>query len=188
MKTSTLLWLFGGLLVGVLLAIPALESYLYDDAYIHARVAENLSFHGIFAYTEGDHFKISSSTGYVLLLAVLMQVLTAEQAIRSVAGFTIIAVTTTLFMLVASLSRNRALGIATSVCLLPYMLLSAYGGMETPIACVLMVVAAIFYLNGKPLAAVFVIAISTWFRFEMLLLLGIAIWQASCGGGCGRPA
>ena len=168
-----------GVLVGALLLSPVIYSDLYDDAYIHARIAENWVSYGAPVFNEGAVFKASSSTGFVLLIALLRPLFGTIGAIRAIESLAIFATVYGLFHWISLSAQRRAAKLWVAVAALPAVLLAAYGGMETPIVCALLVAAALLHGRGRDGAVVFLIALCTWFRFEAIwLLLVMAFYYA----------
>jgi len=170
-------WILTGALFGVLLSIPALNSSLFDDAYIHARIAENVMAYGKPIFNVGDTFKAGSSTGFVLLVAALSRFFGVIGSIRVLEVGAIFFTVTGLFCLVGLSRGGRIRGFFYSLCAIPYVLLAAYGGMESPIMCALLVGAALSFHHQKHWLVVFLISLAAWMRFEVMLLLGLVCFS-----------
>lgn len=169
-------WALAGFLLGLILAAPIYVSNLFDDAYIHARIVENFLTHGVPFFNTGEKFKAGSSTGYLFLIAALSKVWGILGAIRYFEAFLIVATITSLFYLAGFSANHRARNAIAAISVIPFFLLAAYGGMETPVVCLLITGAAIAWRHEKHSLVVFLIAIGTWFRFEVILLLLVVIF------------
>ncbi len=177
MQREAIRYLFFGALAGVLLAYPAMASIFLDDALIHARLADHIHALGLPIFNQGAVFKAGSSTGYVYLIALLSPPVGAQTAIRII-EFVTIALTVTGLAYLVGVSPGCRLGKLLAVlAVLPFFLLAAYGGMETPIVCLLMTMAAIACRYGRHGTVVFLIALGVWFRFEMLALLSLVLFH-----------
>ncbi len=168
-------WLLGGFTFGLCLSLPITSSSFFDDTYIHARIAENFLTYGVPSFNDGDHIKSSSSTGYVLLIAYLSNYFGLLNSIRLLEAISIIIITTGMALLVHTYAEQRFAKLVVALCVIPFILIPAYGGMETPIVCMLLTLAAISYRFRRPFTAVLLISISTWFRFELILLLMLSL-------------
>ncbi len=173
-----LMLIFISILSGLLLATPVINSSLFDDAYIHARVAENFLHYGIPVFNEGNIFKVDSSTGFVLLIALFSRTVGTINAIRAIEFCAIFFTVSGLFWLSAQSQLKSAFFklIFITLCTIPYMLLAAYGGMETPIVCMLITGATIAYYKKSYITLIFLISLCPWFRFETTLLVIVAVF------------
>ena len=169
-------WALTGFLLGLILAFPVYVSNLFDDAYIHARIVENFLTHGVPLFNIGEKFKAGSSTGYLFLIAALSKVWGVLGAIRYFEAFLIVATITSLFYLAGFSATHRGRNALAAISVIPFLLLAAYGGMETPVVCLLIAGAAIAWRHEKHNLVVFLIAIGTWFRFEVILLLLVVVF------------
>lgn len=169
-------WIWAGFFLGVLAAAALRIDYFFDDAYIHARLAENLLTYGAPYFNPDTPYKAGSSTGYVLLIAALSVFFDAAYAILYVEIFVIIATMTGLFTLVSLSPSHRLRNALAALCVIPSLLTSAYGGMETSIMCLLITVAAISWRYQNHTLVVFFIALAAWFRIEAIALLVFALY------------
>ena len=161
-----------GLILGIILAIPVLGNNFFDDAYIHARLARNITTYGSPAFNPGDNLKIGSSTGFVYLISALSIFFDYITAIKVIEFFTISITTAGFFLLISLLGKvNKILVALSFISIFPYFLHSAYGGMETPIVCMLILFSIIAVYYKEYALSIFLISFSTWFRFELILLL-----------------
>lgn len=63
-------------IIGVLIVVHLnLRSYAFDDAYIHFRIADHLAEHGQPYFNLGEAVMASTSTGWTILLAVIVHIL-----------------------------------------------------------------------------------------------------------------
>jgi hypothetical protein len=162
--------------LGLVLALPVLGTQLYDDSYIHARIAANLLEHGYPAFNAGDHFKASSSTGYVLGIALASLLLDPPMAIR-LFQVAVITVTIAAFAsLGAALKLSRRWLALAGAAALPPFLIAAYGGMESSILCLCWVLAASAAARGDDRRTVLFASLAVWFRFEAVLLLALMLY------------
>lgn len=92
-------WALAGFLMGLILAVTFYVGNLFDDAYIHARIAENFLTHGVPLFNIGENFKAGSSTGYLFLIAALSKVWGVLGVIRYFEAFLIVATITRIFYL-----------------------------------------------------------------------------------------
>jgi hypothetical protein len=169
-------WTLAGFLLGLILAVPVYVSNLFDDAYIHARIVENFLTHGVPFFNTGEKFKAGSSTGYLFLIAALSKVWGVLDAIRYFEAFMIVATITSLFYLAGFSANHRVRNALAAISVIPFFLLAAYGGMETPVVCLLIAGAAIAWRHEKHSLVVFLIAMGTCFRFEVILLLLVVVF------------
>ncbi len=155
--------------------LPIFWLELADDAYIHLRLVENFLQTGRPGFNDADTFKVGSSTGYILLLAMLSFVVEGPVAIRVVAMATAVAIGGLAVWTLRASSVPRLWASLFLLSAAPYVLLAGYGGMETPIIVALMLGAAISMQNGQAGPAIMLLAIGVWFRIEMALLFVLAI-------------
>ena len=91
--------------LGVLLCIPCFFSPLFDDAYIHARIAEQLLASGSAGFNPGTALKTDSATGYLLLLSGLSWLAgDAISALRAIQGLSVLLYVSCLFRLAVVLN------------------------------------------------------------------------------------
>lgn len=172
-------------LFAALAAAPCLWAPLFDDAYIHARLAEQLLETGRPDFNPGAGLKTGSSTGYLLLLAALTAItrdaLLALRAIQTV--------TVALYVLAyrhLALALRGRLGwpeLALLVVALPPVAWAAYGGMETSTAALCLVSSASSAARGRDRTALSYASLAAGLRPELLLfaayLAGRWRWQGA---------
>jgi hypothetical protein len=168
-------------LVGIIafvtgLAVPALFSLWYDDAYIHARIAENFINTGAPLFNWDARFKADSSTGYVLLIALISYFSDTLMAIRVVAFVSITLLVVSIFLLSWKLGTRRYEAFVTGIAGLPFCLLAAYGGMESIIPCLLLTLAAIASLRSRHNLVLLIVSTAVWFRFEVTVIFALVLW------------
>ncbi|HVL02036.1 MAG TPA: hypothetical protein VM553_19600 [Dongiaceae bacterium] len=166
-----------GTIIGVLLTVFSTRWLLFDDAYIHARIARNLLEHGEPFFNLGVRFKADSSTGFLLLLTLFSYGLDFISAIRTIEGLAIVATTVALALLIYLNEGRRLISIAAAVGVMPAFLLCAYGGMETSVACALLAWATLAMQREQYRWAVVLIAVSAAVRIELALLLGLVLFH-----------
>lgn len=165
----------------LLIGFPAFFSWLSDDAYIHARIAERMHDSGEPYFNQGDAFKAGSSTGYILVMAGLRHALSAEQSIRTITAISLGILTVLVFHAIQLIGVRGPLQAFHVVGVLGASAWAGYGGMETPLASVFVTAAVIAQLREKPHLAVAMLAMAACFRFEMLALLiafgALTVWN-----------
>lgn len=164
------------LLLGSLLALPLFATQLYDDVYVHARVAINLVEHGAPAFNIGDHFKASSSTGYVIILAIASLILEPAVAIRLIQAAVVALTISTLASLCVSARVSLFKLTLVLAAVIPHFLIAAYGGMESSIVCLLWALAAKASVRGDDRMMTITASLAVWFRFEAILMLGLVLY------------
>lgn len=168
-------WPIAGLALGTALATALNWSNFFDDAYIHARLAENWVHGGSPAFNTGMKVKTDSSTGYLLIVALFTHWIPAINAIRCIEAAVIPALTVSLFYLVGSFRTHLITRTGVALAILPFMLVAAYGGMETPVVCLLLSLATIGWRYGKHAMVLFLLALAIWFRLEAILLFVLTL-------------
>lgn len=164
-----------GVLVGLAAAWPTLFSPLVDDVYIHARIVDMYS-HGLgFVYNSGQVYKASSSTGFVLVLtAISAWTGDVVHSVRLV-EFVVVFATIQIYCWYCHVAGVRWQTSLVGWSVLPYVLVAAYLGMETPIVCLLLmagVLAQHLRLYG---VLVGVFALTVLFRLEALVLVALFV-------------
>jgi len=156
----------------IICAAPVFFTNFFDDAYIHARLSENIRLLGEPFFNEGARFKVGSSTGYIYLIAIFQKIseFNLIQSIRYIEALTIFASVMSMIWL-SSINVNLKKNLLITFLALPSLLWAAYGGMETPIFCLMTIWAGIAISYKKSYVALLFISLATAFRFE-----GIALW------------
>jgi hypothetical protein len=156
----------------IICTAPVFFTNFFDDAYIHARLAENIRLLGEPFFNEGARFKAGSSTGYIYLIAIFQKIseFNLIQSIRYIEALTIFSSVMSMIWLSSS-NKNLKKNLLIAFLALPSLLWAAYGGMETPIFCLMTIWAGIAISYKKSYLALFFISLATAFRFE-----GIALW------------
>lgn len=171
------LFILMGMILGIACSYFVDVRLFFDDAYIHARIADNLIKYGQPVFNIGsDFFKIDSSTGYLLLISSLSAFIDTLNAIVYVERISIILSISGLFYLTSLFPSNLIKNTIIIICIIPFFLLSAYGGMETSLSCMFMIIAVIFYQRNKDNYFILTISIACWFRFELTLLLSLILF------------
>jgi hypothetical protein len=156
--------------LGLALSVPCLFSPLFDDAYIHARIAEQLLRTGNPAFNPGTVLKTDSSTGYLLLLTGATFVMgSAVSALRAIQALCVLFYVPRLYLLAKALSgRPTFVHGALIVCALPPLLWAAYGGMETSCAALCLLLGATASLGKRQEKALFYLCCAASLRLELL--------------------
>lgn len=174
-----LTFLIGIILISLFLAISSLGMHQFDDAYIHGRLVRNLLTTGDPYFILGEKVKVGSSTGYIYLLALITKITSLEpmHIIRALGSIMIFQLTLSIFWLGFLANDQKARNFLIGILTLPSVLLASYGGMETPIVCLLIIWSSIAYIRKRYLLSIFFISIAVAFRFEaMLIWLAIYIY------------
>lgn len=176
---------FASVLISGIFSVPVFWSLFFDDAYIHARIVRYFLEFGEPTFLLGETFKASSSTGYTLLVSLLSLVVGPIFAIQL---FQVGAIFLFVFgsMLVFGLSDrgSRLVIVVAILASAPYLLVSAYGGMETSILPGLVLLFLVFYKARWCAAALFSVAVAASIRLEFLaLLLPIMLMYLLSGRG-----
>lgn len=161
-----------------------LYEYAFDDAYIHFRIAEHLVAHGVPYFNPGEAVMGSSSAGWTILLAVLLVVLPSS-SLQTWAVLNSILTVSNVYIYAQILSRiqgttqfRQELLAATLV--LPVLLPSSIGLMETPAALLILGIAILLYLRPTFWAFAF-FGMAVFFRLELVVFLAIfgveAMWS-----------
>lgn len=135
----TLICLVGIIGASLILAISNLSMPPFDDAYIHGRLVRNLLTTGNPYFILGEKVKVGSSSGYILLLALITKITSLEPIliIKALGSLVIFLLPLSIFWLGFVANDQKVRNFLIGVLTLPSLLLAAYGGMETPVACLL---------------------------------------------------
>jgi hypothetical protein len=175
-------------LLGAALAVPCFFSPLFDDAFIHARIAEQLLQTGSAGFNPGVLLKTDSATGYLLLLAAV-SALTADAvlALRLIQALTVTLFVVQSYRLCLALQgRLTWTHAALSLLSLPPLLWAAYGGMETSTAALCLLACATEAQHERPAHALFFASLAACLRIELSLFL-LYYASARCLFGTVRP-
>ncbi len=177
LNSKKILLFLVAIVAAITVAAPALYVDLFDDAYIHGRLADNLIGFGEPFFNRGEKFKAGSSTGYIYLLGAISKTsnLSSISSIRALESAVIFLSVLSIFWLSYVANQNYKKNLAIAIAILPSLLWAGYGGMETPIVCLLVIWSAIAYCYKKDYLSLFLIALATLFRFEIIVL-----WFALC--------
>jgi hypothetical protein len=175
-------------LVGAAFALPCFFSPLFDDAYIHARIAEQLLSTGSAGFNPGALLKTDSATGYLLLLAALTALTTdAVLALRLIQALSVTLFVVQSYRLCLVLQgRLTWTHAALSLSSLSALLWAAYGGMETSTAALCLVACASEALHERHARALFFASLAACLRLELSLFL-FYYAAACCLFGTERP-
>ncbi len=179
--TNWLPWMITGFLAGFLIVIHArLYQYAFDDAFIHFRVARNLFENGNPYYNANEIVKVSTSSGWTVILAILFAIarlfkidnnfpllVSITNALVSLCGMFIYAkVVEILLKKQLSLSEKLLFQIPYLALLLP----SSIGLMETPLALLIAGLGIYLLLLSKP-SGFALLGVAAYIRLELLILL-----------------
>lgn len=166
-----------GCFVGISLTLFSSIELFFDDAYIHARIAENLSNFWQPAFNIGaTPFKVDSSSGYIFLISLLNRFVSSIQVIYFLECLVVIITSILLSYCLALKAKSFLFGLVLIISLLPFFLVAAYGGMETPIVCLLMVMSIIMAFYKRIGGVIFLISLACCFRFEVICLLILILY------------
>jgi hypothetical protein len=171
-------------LVAVALAAPCLFAPLFDDAYIHARLAQHLLESGRPDFNAGAGLKTDSATGYLLLVAAVSALVRDPvlglRAIQA-ASLALFVVQLWRFVRVAR-ERTSAVDWLLFGCALPPVLWAAYGGMETSLAAALLVSCAGCALRGEERAALLYASLAACVRIELVVFVAFVLARRLAAG------
>ena len=170
------LWLLLGFLFAIYIALPALSKPLFDDAYIHARIANNLTNFGMPVFNQGANYKIDSSTGFVLLIALFSSFADVIYSIHLIVFLVISITILTVFSLPLLCQISYFKVCIFLACTLPFFLLSSYGGMETSLVCLLLILSAIFWVRNLYQYFILCLSLASCMRFEIIPLFFLSIF------------
>jgi len=171
------------LLMGIVVLLHIqLHQYSYDDAYIHFRVARNLVDFGVPYYNPLEILKVSTSSGWVIFLALIYWL---AKAIHLVGHFAlIISIINALITIgvvfiytrIVEIFLQRQLTLPQKLLfqttILALLLLPSIGLMETSLA-LLLAGAGIFLLLKTKSVGFLLLAMSLYFRMELILLASL---------------
>jgi hypothetical protein len=163
-------WITLGLILGCIASLRLDSAYFFDDAFIHIRLAEHLLSEGAPYFNHGIAYKTGSSSGYLYMLAPLLLWLPPIQAIIALEAATIILTFGALGWL-AGIGTHRTQRIFAILAVIPFFLQSAYTGMETSIACLMMAAATLGWHYGRTGLTLFFLALAACIRIECAALL-----------------
>jgi len=155
----------------------SLYPYAYDDAYIHFRVARNFVETGFPYYNPGEVLKVSTSSGWVLVLSLIEFVLQkihlqdSLPIVISIFNASVTFIGAIIYGGVINSSIGHALSFNKKVLFyflfIALMLPPSIGLMETPLAILLIGLGIWLILQKKP-AGLFFISLSIYFRLELI--------------------
>jgi hypothetical protein len=175
--------------VGLVLSLPCFFAPLFDDAYIHLRIAAQLIRTGAPAFNPGVVLKTDSSTGYLLLLSGATWLSGhGVLALRSLQAWTVVAYAAQLYRLAVALNgRLRAVHALLLVSALPPVLWAAYGGMETSTAVLCLLSCALASIQMRYFAALLYASMAACLRLELCAFaLYYAGWTCFVDGRSAR--
>ena len=153
----------------LMVAVTAMSSYPFDDAFIHLRLARNLAFLGQPYFNSGEAVMSGSSLLWMLWLAAAFRVLGHASTTTAVVSecLVIAGLCVACEGFLAGSGRRSSVTLACAVCVSALALPAAGGLMETPLAVVLLFGGLWAFRSQRlPLSgALFGLAAAT--RFEM---------------------
>ncbi|MDC1110382.1 hypothetical protein OAT24_02810 [Gammaproteobacteria bacterium] len=164
---------FGIALIAIIFSLPLwLNTNLFDDAYIHARIVRNWIDFGFPSFLIGQDFKASSSTGYISVIYFLSQFLNILDAMVFIQTLSIFLFVFASAKIILTFEGSHKLLTSLIICTaLPYFLTAAYGGMESSLILPLLLIYFIADNRNYIFIAMGAVAITVTLRFEMLSLL-----------------
>ena len=155
----------------------SLYPYAYDDAYIHFRVARKFVETGFPYYNPGEVLKVSTSSGWVLVLSLIEFVLQkihlqdSLPVVISIFNASVTFIGAIIYGEVINSSIGHAISFNKKVLFyllfIALMLPPSIGLMETPLAILLIGLGIWLILQKKP-AGLFFISLSIYFRLELI--------------------
>jgi hypothetical protein len=169
------------LTIWVTMIIVLLMPYTFDDAYIHFRIAENLSRYFLPYFNISDHVMSTSSFIWSCVLAVLSRLPFSLPNMVAILNSILVIVGSFIWSrLLGVISRKKVSLIATFTFQIAYigmLLLSAAGLMETPLAMLLLGLSILLLATNRPTGWI-VMGIAVFARYEIFVFAGLflIIW------------
>jgi hypothetical protein len=188
-RISAIILIAASLSIAVLLiqVYAILRPYAYDDAYIHFRIAQNLSDHGVPYFNIDEPVNGSSSTGWVILLALLwflLRMIHLQQHFLATvsilnAMFTLLGAFVYVFIFVRLSRQQSGIVIRVAIFLLyiAMLFIPGVGLMETPITMLVAGIALLLLLKERPEAFI-LFGILPFFRPELTVMSILAALYA----------
>lgn len=173
---------FAFLLFFLILIHVRLYQYAADDAFIHFRVAHNLSENGTPYYNTNEVVKVSTSSGWSIFLAILLGIARLFRVDNNLP--LLVAIVNALFTLWGMVIYTKILEtllsnhIAASTkilfqaCYLAFLIPSSVTLMETPFALLIAGLAIYFLLILNPVSFA-LLGVAAYLRLELLVLLAL---------------
>jgi len=151
------------------LPIFQMQGLIYDDAYIHARIARNWIESGFPTFLVGEEFKASSSTGYIIFLYLIGKLTNILFAIKiyQILAISLFAYASAKIIFIFD-KKNRFLNLLLILSVTPVFLYTLYGGMETPMIIPLLMLSFIYTQQNIRIIPLLLIALTVILRIEML--------------------
>ena len=166
----------------LLIAHIRLSAYAFDDAFIHFRIASNQLDFGAPYFNPGDPLKVSSSSGWVILLTGLLAATrwigfgSSFPFIVSIFNALALFMGMWVFVWIIENLAERQLTFSErlffQVQYLGVLFLSSWGLMETGLALLGAGWGILLLLRAKP-AGIAVLALAVSIRLELIVLLGL---------------
>lgn len=161
------------------------HQYAYDDAYIHFRVVRNLIDTGKPYYNLIDVLKVSSSSGWIIFLAIFygaLSIFKAENSfpmiisvINALISFGGLYIYTRISMIILKNSISTPMIFLFQASFLALILPSSIGLMETPLALFIAGLGVYSLLHQK-YRGFTLLGIASYIRLEILILLVLIIF------------
>lgn len=172
--------------VALLIIHINLSAYAFDDAFIHFRVARNQLDAGSPYFNDGEAIKVSSSSGWVIILTLLLAATrwigleSSFPLIVSILNATALFLGMWVFVWVIETIVERQLSfperLLFQVQYLGLLLLSSWGLMETGLALLVAGWGLLLSLQSKPWG-IAILALAVSIRLELSVVLGLAfVW------------
>lgn len=182
-KNNKVEWLLLIIYLVILITIHVrLNQYAFDDAYIHFRVARNLIEMGVPYFNLQDSLKVSTSSGWVIFLAItyaLLKTMHLENNLPVFIGIINAIITmgvVIVFSRLVEVLQNKSLKlfqkITLQIIILALLLPSSIGLMETPFALLIAGLALYLICLSKPLGFTF-LGFAVCLRLELVILLAL---------------
>jgi len=170
-------WLLAWAIVSVFLIAYHLRAipYIFDDAYIHFRIAQNFAGHGVPYFNLGEPVMASSSSAWTLFLALLIKLLPSSVNISGMIAIANALFTSVGMIVYTALARQLAPIKLTYIWYVPLAIIylsvtvrASAGQMEVALALLILGLAIRLYAAKSP-AAFLLLAVAVFFRLEFIV-------------------
>jgi hypothetical protein len=164
---------------GLLVAVHLVHRrYVFDDAYIHFRIARHLADFGQPFYNGGERIKTSSSSGWTLLVALVFKLVGGSQisAVSVLNGLTLFGLGACAARILRQPSGRRVTpgwAVAGAVLVVGGAISASSGLMETALAALLLTVSFLALMRDKAWGFA-VLGVAVGIRLEALVFAAIA--------------
>jgi hypothetical protein len=172
-KTLVVVSFYSAIFLALSFLNLSLFDYAYDDAYIHFRIAENFLVHGKPYYNVDERLMASSSPGWTIVLLVLFFL--AGVKLKAVSLLNAAATALAVYVYARVLdetaqARKFSNDLLVALVMLPILVYSDIGLMETPLALLILGVGVLLYLRKNSLSFLF-FGMCVFFRLELAVFL-----------------